>query len=91
MDDALGRVLNRPAELSSNPVTNLLNRLKLYFTAKADAARCLDMSHSDRARLDRGVSLSRRRRQDIGLSEEYRNYDPRNEVANIAARHGMPL
>ena len=85
------QTLDRSTELPANRITNLLNRLKLYFTAKADATHCRDMSHSERARLDRGLPLSRRRRQDIGLSEEYRNYDTRNEVANIAARHGIPL
>lgn len=34
---------------------------------------------------------SARLRRDIGLSEEHTSYDTRNEVANIAARFGMPL
>lgn len=85
------QTLNQSAAITATPIKNLFSRIKSYFHTSDDVTHCLDTSPSDRARLKRGLPFSRRQRQDIGLSEEYSCHDTHNEVANIAARHGMPL
>lgn len=37
------------------------------------------------------LPLSKRNRDDIGLTPEHSAYNARDEAINIASRHGMPL
>ncbi len=85
------QTLNHPVEITVTPIKNLLLRLVAHFTPANNAASSPDTSSSSDASHVRGLPMSRRRRQDIGLSEEYSHHDTRNDVASIAARYGMPI
>lgn len=82
------QTLNQPAEITTTGIKNLLQRLIAHLTPKNNATASNDMSSSKRVR---GLPMSLRYRQDIGLSEDCSRHDTRNDVANIAARYGIPL
>lgn len=88
---AASRTVSSAAENSIAPVASLIRHLKAYFARKTESTIALEADVTRHPMLTRNLPVSRRQQKDAGLTNEYTAYDTRNEVANVAARHGIPI
>ena len=88
------QILAHSDATSENLLVKWICHLTSFFRNEGDKVvmdECLDMSPVDRARLERGLPLSKRLMCDVGQERDYSCDTVRDDTIDIASRHGIPL
>ena len=83
--------LSHAGTVSTIPLAGLLSRLRSFFKRNDAAEPCLDLSPSNRARLERGLPGSDHSWGPAALKHQNSCDAVRDRAINTASRHGIPL